>query len=141
MVIKNILFATCIFPLFLIVEIVTYNVNVIWNGMTDANVNSETDFYKLGLLTALTFVGIIFGNIYQHIEKNSSKGDFVSVKEFKEMLASRNLWRSLVASPIVCGVVISTVSESHNMLLSLVFAFENGFFWNHVLSKRLKSNS
>lgn len=136
---KNLFLAICIYPLFIFVDIITYSIKNNWYGIIDTNTNSDICFVKLGVLSVLTLIGILFGNMYQHLEKNVPRGDSVSLVEFKEILASRSLWRSLVASPIVCGVVITTVSNDQNTLLSLVFAFENGFFWNNVLSKRMKN--
>ena len=43
--------------------------------------------------------------------------------------------KPFLVSPIVFGVIYATMDESTSYLLLLIFSFQNGFFWQTVLSK------
>lgn len=44
------------------------------------------------------------------------------------------LFRPMLISPIVFGVIYGNIGESTPLLLNLIFAFQNGFFWQTVLN-------
>jgi hypothetical protein len=43
--------------------------------------------------------------------------------------------KPLLVSPIVFGAIYGTMDESTSSLLLLIFSFQNGFFWQTVLTK------
>jgi len=46
-----------------------------------------------------------------------------------------HLFKPMLVSPIVFGVVYGSIGESTPLLLNLIFAFQNGFFWQTVLNR------
>jgi hypothetical protein len=45
------------------------------------------------------------------------------------------LFRPMLVSPIVFGAVYGSIGEDTALLLNLIFAFQNGFFWQTVLNR------
>jgi len=90
---------------------------------------------KVSVLAASTVIGIFCGNAYNYMGDDGSEGALclTSVKYF---ILSKNLWRSLLAAPLLFSAVYSTVNNNPDIILSAVFAFENGFFCNLILSKK-----
>lgn len=45
------------------------------------------------------------------------------------------LFKPMLVSPIVFGVIYGSIGESTPLLLNSIFAFQNGFFWQTVLNR------
>jgi hypothetical protein len=54
--------------------------------------------------------------------------------EFKKW----QLFKPMLISPIVFGVVYGSIGENTPLLMNLIFAFQNGFFWQTVLNRYSK---
>ncbi len=46
------------------------------------------------------------------------------------------LFKPMLVSPIVFSAVYGSIGENSPITLNLIFAFQNGFFWQTVLNKR-----
>lgn len=129
----NIILIFLIFPLIIFSSILTNYSLSDYFGFNSAN-SELLDTLKVTTLSIATILGIICGFVYQNI--GTIKGDDNSENSgfFKKLLRNSELWKSLLASPIICGVVLATNRNSPDLLMAIIFAFENGFFSNLVFS-------
>ncbi|MDJ0698163.1 hypothetical protein [Mastigocoleus sp. MO_188.B34] len=94
---------------------------------------------RLGLTIWLAFVlliGVFIGHIYRFLAKYPPNTK-VRMEEIVGSVNDVNLWRSLISSPIVFGVVYIMAREQPDLVVSSILAFENGFICNVVLERRL----
>lgn len=87
---------------------------------------------SVGLVMVL---GIIFGHLYTSL--GATKKKTINIKDLKKTFTEKQLWRSIIASPIIFGVIYSFAKEAEPVM-SLLFSFENGFFCNAILTNRKK---
>ena len=107
-----------VFPLIIVSFILSKDFISNYFSFNDSN-EALLSSLKIIALSISTILGIICGFIYQNI---------------KIIKNSIDLWKSLVASPIICGVVIATNRNNPDLTMAIIFAFENGFFSNLVFS-------
>jgi uncharacterized RDD family membrane protein YckC len=87
-----------------------------------------------GLLMALSMLlGIVAGRLHENI---STAKRFKLGRVLAALPNDKELWRALLASPIIFGVVYSLLSSSNDLVVCAVFSFQNGFFCNVVLKKK-----
>ena len=102
------------------------------NFDANAPLNSATSH---GVIFATTMlIGIVFGHLYRCLE---GRQEPVSLKRLMEFLQAGALWRSLLASPIIFGVVYTAAGKQPDFLLACVLAFENGFLCPIILKGKL----
>ena len=87
--------------------------------------------WKLVLSGVVMIVGVYCGRV--HAQLNGVKGKVDIVKELSEAGKRPELWRGLVASPILFAAVYSFLEQQPGFVLGLLFAFENGFFCDKML--------
>ncbi|KXX66901.1 hypothetical protein [Flammeovirga sp. SJP92] len=105
------------------------------SGLILVKHNSDGEVIFGVFLAGAMLLGILAGRIHKLIELED---DFHPKILLKNLLKDRHLWKSLVASPIVFGVIYSALSESNDVVVSLVFSFQNGFFCNAILESKKK---
>ena len=85
-------------------------------------------------------LAMLLGIACGRIHKALNQVEMVGIKHIgKHLLNDRNLWKSLIVSPIVFGVIYSGLADTQDTILSLVFSFLNGFFWNVIMDRKTKS--
>ena len=120
-----------VFPLIIVSFILSKDFISNYFSFNDSN-EALLSSLKIIALSISTILGIICGFIYQNIKIIKNKPDD---KNFiYRLFNSIDLWKSLVASPIICGVVIATNRNNPDLTMAIIFAFENGFFSNLVFS-------
>jgi hypothetical protein len=87
-------------------------------------------------LFAAMLVGIVFGEAYNRFLALSDKRRIAPWSELRRTFLTGRIWAGLFASPIIFAAIYSLCRNQPDVLLSGVFAFENGFFWNVVLKRR-----
>jgi len=87
-----------------------------------------------GSICALAMLaGIVSGTLHSRL----SAVERPNVREvFSSIWRDGELWKSLLASPIVFGVVYALLAESHDVVMAIVFSFQNGFFCKTVLESK-----
>ena len=87
----------------------------------------------LSSVIAMLF-GILFGALYDQI---FSKKRSISLKnEIIRLSKSPRLFRSLLASPVLfVGVYVAAKSQP-DMVIALIFAFQNGFFCDAIMKEK-----
>jgi hypothetical protein len=87
-----------------------------------------------GFLLAAAMLGGIFAGWFH--AKLSSSLDAAPRKVLATFWSDRELWKSLLASPIVFGVVYTLLAQTHDVVMAVVFSFQNGFFCNVIVEKK-----
>jgi anti-sigma-K factor RskA len=91
---------------------------------------------KIGItaLYALAMIaGIIAGFIHKALADESQPAISITLLA---LWHDKDLWRAVLASPIVFGVVYGIASKTTDPIVATLLSFENGFFCNLILSKR-----
>jgi len=87
-------------------------------------------FRLIGSAVAM-LIGILFGGISSRLGKKSGA---VSVRrEFVEALVSPQMFKSLLAAPAIYSGVYLAAGSQPDVVLSMIFAFQNGFFCDSVM--------
>jgi len=105
----------------------------------DTKIKASYDFGSIikGVVYFLAmFVGIIFGRIYRALA-SSNEGRVNIVNDIKSTLNSKPFVKAVLASPIVFGVIYTTISAEATILMSLIFSFQNGFFCDGVINAQM----
>jgi hypothetical protein len=85
------------------------------------------------LLTML--IGILFGSCYAMLVDVSTTIQITHV--LREVTRKPQFWRAVLAAPIVfAGVYVFAVDSIGNTIISLIFAFQNGFFCEAILREK-----
>lgn len=89
------------------------------------------------LVGVAMIVGIFFGHVHSSLKTGSKSG---SVRALTwSALCEPDLYRSLLASPIIFGGVYSATLHSLDPVIALIFAFQNGFFCESLLKRSATS--
>lgn len=83
---------------------------------------------------ALTVVGIFLGQFY--LTLSPDRPALPVLQELRSMLSSREFARSVVASPIVFGVVYGMALRNPDPVMTIILALQNGFFCHSVVNHR-----
>ncbi|MEI6441670.1 MAG: hypothetical protein WCO29_00720, partial [Nostocales cyanobacterium ELA583] len=90
----------------------------------DKILSNKNDFLKFTLLTIATIIGIFFNILW---EKSSDE---------KKKIFSLNSLKPLLISPIVLASIWGTSLHISDQVSMVLFAFQNGFFWQGVFNKQ-----
>lgn len=105
--------------------------------MFDSPAASAASALTLGyafFVFGLTVVGIFLGQFYLALAPD--RPALPVLHEVRAMLASREFARSIVASPIVFGVVYAMALRNPDPVTTIVLALQNGFFCHSVVNQR-----
>ena len=94
-------------------------------------------FTMLWIFLCMLF-GILFGHAYRALAAISGKGA-VHFSTLISRIPGTDLWRSLLSSPIVFGVIYLLARDQPDIVVSSILAFENGFICNVVAEKRINT--
>lgn len=83
-------------------------------------------------------IGIVFGSLHDQLlgRKRVAIG-----KEIVRLTQSPRLFRSLLASPILYVGVYVAAKTQPDLVISLMFAFQTGFFCNAIMKKKAEEMS
>ncbi len=81
----------------------------------------------------LMVLGILLGQFYAVLAPN--RPPIPIWREFVSLLGSRELARSILASPIVFGVVYSLALRNPDPIMVGIIALQNGFFCHSVINQ------
>jgi hypothetical protein len=85
-----------------------------------------------GISVALCMVlGIVCGSIFEQIKSRS--GPVKIIREARIALTKAHFYRAMLASPILFFAICVAAGEQTNLLVSLIFAFQKGFFCDTIL--------
>lgn len=86
-------------------------------------------------LSALAMlIGLLFGALYQQL---SSKNEPIQIGgELKAVITGAAFFRSLLVAPLVFGGVYAISSTQPDLVVALIFAFQNGFFCEAIFRQR-----
>jgi hypothetical protein len=102
-------------------------------GMFLDTPKSNRSFWH-GCLVAITMIaGIFAGRLHSNISKSRR---FDPRKAFTTFWRDKELWKSLLTSPIIFGVIYALLAETHDLVMAVVFSFQNGFFCNVIFDKK-----
>lgn len=97
--------------------------------------NEQRGLLLRNIVFALAMLGgIVMGHL--HTILNATDKQVISRTDFTLALMHKGLWLSLLASPIIFGVVYALNERQPNTVMATLLAFENGFFCHSILKKR-----
>lgn len=102
-------------------EVRNYN----WNSI------ARTVLALVGLL-----IGIVAGGFHRLWRERT---DALKFADFKAAMASPEIWRSLVAAPLVFTGVYTAAQAQPDIVLSFFFAFQSGFFADAIVQGKAKA--
>lgn len=88
---------------------------------------------KALLAGVVMILGVYCGCV--HAQLRDATRHIRIVEELTKAGRRSDLWRGLVASPILFFAVYVSLEEQPDFVLALLFAFENGFFCNKILER------
>ncbi|KZN32889.1 hypothetical protein [Pseudoalteromonas luteoviolacea] len=105
-------------------------------GFDDTQQNQITLMSGVSYAVLMVF-GILAGQAHSMLGDPSMK---IGRGFVRALFESNELWKSLLAAPIIFGAVYSMLSETSDIILASIFSFQNGFFCNSVLESKRISN-
>jgi hypothetical protein len=118
-----------IFAAIVVVAAVWYNDRTVFFAAP-----SFSPAWRVLLLVVAMLIGIVFGHLHDTFLNQASEPLVWSV--VVNAMRSGALWASLLASPIIFGIVYVASSGVPDLVTAAVFSFENGFFCRMVLQRR-----
>jgi hypothetical protein len=87
------------------------------------------------LLSVLALlIGILFGSLYDALRSRTTITSFR--RELAQVLYSARFVRALLAAPIVFVAVYVAAKSQPDPVISLIFAFQNGFFCDAIMKPK-----
>ena len=86
------------------------------------------------LAGVIMILGVYSGCVHSQLRDTRSPINIIEV--LAEAGRRRDFWRALFVSPILFLAVYSSLEEQPDLVLGLLFSFENGFFCDKVLERR-----
>ena len=79
-----------------------------------------------------TFLGIASRHLLKKLEKEKSQINIIDV--LKNFFKTKDLWISIIICPVILVTVFKSVEQVPDNLLAYLFAYQNGFFFNSIIS-------
>lgn len=86
------------------------------------------------VLSLVMAIGILFGSVYEGIGDRMSLSAFANV--LRNAVTSGHFIKAILASPILFAVVYAAAQKQPDIVIAVLFAFENGFFCQAVLKAK-----
>jgi hypothetical protein len=86
------------------------------------------------IFASSTFAGVFARSIYEVLTRPQPPKTYGQV--FTEAAAPNKLLLSLIVAPLVMGLLYRTIRMTDDVMLVLVSAFQNGFFWKTIIRRR-----
>lgn len=100
---------------------------------------NEPGFLWRNIIFAVAMLaGIILGHLYTFI--TAEQAQTIDRTMLKNAFADKRLWLSLLASPLIFGLVYVLNEHQPSSVMASLLAFENGFFCNAILKSKLKEH-
>jgi hypothetical protein len=90
---------------------------------------------RIALSTAALLMGVVFGAFHRLWRERVEQLDMTAVMAG---LRSAELWRSLLAAPLVFSGVYAAAQAQPDHVVAFFFAFQTGFFTDSVLQAKMK---
>jgi hypothetical protein len=98
-------------------------------------------FLAMAALYAFFFIVMCTGILFSSAFRMIKSGPAEVAKPFRIILQSyQSFLLGVLVSPIVFASLISQLDPQQNMLVSTLFSFQNGFFWESVFKKSNEAN-
>ena len=81
-------------------------------------------------------IGVVASERYAFFSKND-----VDRADFLKMFNWAYAFRALLVSPFIFASIVTSLGRDANVLMSVVFAFQNGFFWETIFRNQPKSHA
>ena len=114
---------------------------IVGDGPSEIKYSQTFQYYyvKVFLLYLSTVVGIVANEILKHLrENNQSKTEAVNLTD---VFQSVSFLRAILISPIVFYSVYGITSNQPDNIVSILLAFQNGYFWQSIVAKRIPASS
>lgn len=94
--------------------------------------DTDLSVLYLGMLYYIVMIlGIFSSERYRYLS-----GKIVGMDQIFSDFDFSYLFRALFISPLLFSTVITGMGRDANILMSFIFAFQNGFFWETVFSRQ-----
>lgn len=94
--------------------------------------NSLPIYKVIGTVFAMLF-GILFGSLHDQILDRKKVS---IITEIRRLANNPRMFRALLASPILYVSVYVAAKTQPDLVISLMFAFQTGFFCNAIMKKK-----
>lgn len=93
---------------------------------------------RVVVIAVVTALGVFSSLLLDAI--NTSRTDRPRLRSlFRTALGSRRAWSAAVVSPFVFYAVYTTTRNQPDTVEALFFAYQNGFFWDAILSRAIEA--
>lgn len=103
-------------------------------GFSAVNKTTNSQLESIFLTSIGLLVGIVCGAFHRRWREQKTPISFVSLKE---IFRSPDLWRSIIAAPLLFSGVYAVCRDQVDLVLSFAFAFQSGFFCDSIVQKKL----
>ena len=100
----------------------------------------QTYYWAFFLYMAM-LVGILFRQVHRHFVALDQNARVNLRSELLNSISRPSLVSALSVSPMIFGMVYILAGKQPSLVLALVTAFENGFFWEVVFEERKKRST
>ena len=97
-------------------------------------------FTQFVSVAVLMLLGIVFGCLFRQIRQRGKERVLI-MNELQKVWTSPSLWRALLVSPVVFGILFLIVRDNPGSGPALLLAFQNGFFCESVFKKKFQPDS
>ncbi len=94
-------------------------------------------YVEVGLCGVAMMLGILFGTVHERLKDSMASINLVA--EFGAALRSAPFLRAMLVSPLVFVGVYMVVRTQPDLVIAVVFAFQNGFFCEAVFRKKAEA--
>lgn len=101
------------------------------SGSSAQNLPPTTD---VSLSALAMLIGLFFGALHQQLSGKNEQVKMAS--ELKVAVTSAAFFRSLLVAPLVFGGVYAISGSQPDLVVALIFAFQNGFFCEAIFREK-----
>ena len=110
------------------------NLSFLGFGEDAGSADKQISPLEVLLSAAAMFAGLVFGTLYERL---TGTQDQVSIRhEVARVFQSAPLFRALLVSPLVFAGVYALSQSQPDLVVALIFAFQNGFFCEALFRER-----
>jgi len=94
---------------------------------------NQLDSTTLIFVILSIILGIICGHLYEQA-RSSKRKKINLLNELKKMLSAKNFFMSMIIAPLIFNSIYILISDNPQGIRDYLLAFQNGFFWESVIS-------
>jgi hypothetical protein len=98
---------------------------------------STYEWLRVALISSGTLIGLTSQVLMAQI-KAIRANKILIIDELQKFVQSKAFWLAAIASPLVIIAAYKAMSEVNGYLMVFIISYQNGFFWNSVISTREK---